>query len=160
MNAFIRFNKGLLRSPWPVKIWLMALMAANMVAPLFFIGHIEAQLSLAAIMAGGIFMMLLTARFGFSRILGLGHIFWIPLVIWLALRLDLHPADQALGIWMRILIVLNSLSLLIDTTDVIRYLAGDRKETVTGLDCDQCQKQSTELVPDKTIGQSPSTQEV
>ena len=60
----------------------------------------------------------------------------------------------------RILIVLNSLSLLIDTTDVIRYLAGDRKETITGLDCDQCQKQSTELVPDKTMGESPSTQKV
>ena len=134
MYAVIRFHKGLLRSPWPVKIWLTVLLAVNMVAPLFFITHIEAQLALAAVMAGGMAMMLLTARFGFSRILGLGHALWIPLVIWLALRLDLHPADQALGLWIRALIVLNTLSLLIDITDVIRFLAGDRTETVEGLD--------------------------
>ena len=133
MNAFIRFNKGMLNSPGPVRIWLMALVGVNMVAPLFFISHLEAQVTLVAMISGAMFMTFLTGRFGFSRILGLGHILWIPLVIWLSFRLTQTPIEQKLGIWMLSLIILNSLSLLIDTADVFRYLAGDRKETVEGL---------------------------
>jgi len=133
MKAFIRFNKGLAGSPWPVKAWLMALVSVNMIAPLFFIAHPEAQVTLAAMFAGALLMTLLTSRFGFTRILGLGHVFWIPLLIWLGLGLNEHPLDQPLGIWILTLIVLNSISLLIDTVDVIRYLAGDRKETIEGL---------------------------
>jgi hypothetical protein len=107
-------------------------------------------------MAGGMTMMLLTARFGFTRILGLGHIFWIPLVIWLISRLSLHPPDNTLGWWIRAMIVLNSLSLLIDITDVMRYLAGDRKEIVAGLDPAQ---PASNQVPNGVMS-SPSTHEI
>ena len=43
------------------------------------------------------------------------------------------PGDDAFGIWIQALIVLNSVSLVIDAVDVIRYIAGDRAETVAGL---------------------------
>ncbi len=43
------------------------------------------------------------------------------------------PDNDAFGIWIRVLIVLNSVSLVIDAVDVIRYIAGDREETVAGL---------------------------
>ena len=78
-------------------------------------------------------MTYLTARFGFTRILGLGHIFWIPLLGFLLTRLGSIPAGDAYGAWLRALIVVNSVSLLIDTVDVIRFFAGDRAETVQGL---------------------------
>jgi hypothetical protein len=78
-------------------------------------------------------MSLLTARFGFTRILGLGHILWIPLVGWLAFRLGQIPADDAFGLWVRGVILVNAVSLVIDTADVIRFAAGDRKELVAGL---------------------------
>ena len=87
MQGFIKFNSGVLRMSWPVKIWLLLLVAANGVAPLFFLNRVEAQVVLAAMMIGAILMSLLTARFGFSRILGLGHILWIPLLGWLTFRL-------------------------------------------------------------------------
>ena len=74
----------------------------------------------------------LTARYGFSRILGLGHILWVPLVVFLFVRLGSIPADDAFGIWIRVLLLLNGISLVIDTKDVVRYLGGDRKETVSG----------------------------
>ncbi|MCH8841131.1 MAG: hypothetical protein IH831_10780 [Planctomycetes bacterium] len=133
MQGFIRFNKGVLRMSWPVKIWLLLLVAANAVAPLFFLQRVEAQAVLAAMMIGATLMSLLTARFGFTRILGLGHIFWIPLVGWLAFRLGQIPADDAFGIWIRGVLLLNAVSLVIDIADVIRYATGDRKELVTGL---------------------------
>ena len=38
--------------------------------------------------------------------------------------------DDGFGVWVRVLIVLNSVSLLIDAVEVIRYAAGDREQTV------------------------------
>ncbi len=133
MQGFIKFNKGVLRMSLPVKIWLLLLVAANAVAPLLFLQRVEAQAALAAMMIGGTLMSLLTARFGFTRILGLGHILWIPLVGWLAFRLGQIPADDAFGMWIRGVMLLNTVSLVIDGVDVFRYAAGDRQELVTGL---------------------------
>lgn len=133
MQGFIKFNKGVLRTSWPVKAWLMLLVAANGVAPLFFLDRVEAQAVLVSMMIGAMLMSLLTARFGFSRILGVGHILWIPLLGWLAFRLEQIPADDSFGLWIRGVMLLNAVSLVIDTADVVRYAAGDRKEMVTGL---------------------------
>ena len=133
MVGFIKFNKGVLRMSWPVKVWLLLLVAANAVVPLFFLQRIEAQAVLAAMVIGATLMSLLTARFGFTRILGLGHILWIPLVGWLAFRLGQIPADDAFGMWIRGVMLLNTVSLVIDGVDVFRYAAGDRKELVAGL---------------------------
>lgn len=133
MQGFIKFSKGVLRMSWPVKIWLLVLIAANAVVPLFFLQRIEAQAVLAALMIGAMLMSSLTVHFGFTRILGLGHILWIPLIGWLALRLGQIPADDAFGMWIRGVIVLNALSLVIDGVDVFRYATGDRKELVAGL---------------------------
>ncbi len=133
MQGFIKFNKGVLRMSWPVKLWLFLLVAANGVAPLFVLQRVEAQAVLAAMMIGAMLMSLLTARFGFTRILGLGHILWIPLVGWLAFRLGQIPADDAFGMWIRGVMLLNTVSLVIDTADVVRFAAGDRKELVSGL---------------------------
>ncbi len=133
MEAFIKFNKGLLRTSWPVKVWLLLLVAANGVAPLFFLGRVEAQAVFAAMLIGATLMSFLTARFGFTRILGLGHILWIPLLGWLAFRLGQIPADDAFGMWIRGVMLVNAVSLVIDGVDVFRYATGDRKELVTGL---------------------------
>ena len=133
MQGFIKFNKGVLRMSWPVKIWLLVLVATNTVVPLFFLQRVEAQAVFAAMMIGGTLMSLLTSRFGFTRILGLGHILWIPLLGWLALRLGQIPADDAFGLWVRGVMLLNTVSLVIDTADVVRFAAGDRQELVAEL---------------------------
>ncbi len=130
MNAFIKFNKGLVNSPIHVRLWLMLLITANLVVPLFFLGRLEAQIVVAALLASAILMTILTGLYGFTRILGLGHIFWIPLLFFLWTRLDQIPADDFFGIWIRVLMTLNTVSLVIDLIDVIRYLAGEREETV------------------------------
>ncbi len=133
MRAFLRFNRGVMRMPLPVRLWLVLLVTANMVIPLFFLGRLEAQVVFATIMASGVLMTVLTGLSGFTRLLGLGHVLWIPLIWFLWTRLDQAPADTLFGLWLRILITLNALSLLMDTVDVVRYIAGDRAETVKGL---------------------------
>jgi hypothetical protein len=132
MNGFVKFNKGIVRMSWPAKLWLLLLVAANGVASLFFLDRVEAQAVLAAMMIGATLMSFLTARFGFTRILGLGHILWIPLLGWLAFRLGQIPADDAFSMWVRVVIVVNVISLVMDGADVVRYAADDRKELVTG----------------------------
>ena len=104
-----------------------------MIAPIVFLNRLEAQITLATMLASMGLMTVLTARFGFSRILGLGHILWIPLLIFLFPRLSSIPADSPFGIWIRALFVVNVMSLLIDAADVIRYISGDHEETVTDL---------------------------
>ena len=131
MNAFVKFNRGILKMPLHWQLWLMLLVAANMVAPLFFLHHLESQMVLGTMLASMALMTFLTARFGFTRILGLGHILWVPMLAYLFTRLGDIPTTDAFGVWMRALIVLNSLSLVIDAVDVIRYIAGDRGETVS-----------------------------
>ncbi len=133
MHAFIKFNKGMLKMPLHWQLWLAVLVAMNLVVPFFYLQRLEAQVVLGAILAGMMLMTLLTARFGFTRILGLGHILWVPMLAFLLARLGAVPAGDAYGVWLRTLIVLNSVSLVIDTVDVVRYLAGDRAETVAGL---------------------------
>ena len=131
MHAFLRFNSGMMnmmKRSTPVRLWLLVLVTANMVIPLFFLGRLEAQLVLTAFLASIVFMTALTAISGFTRLLGLGHMFWIPLLWFLWTRLDGTPSDTFFGLWLRVLITLNGLSLVIDTADVIRYITGERVE--------------------------------
>ena len=134
MRGFIKFNKGIMKTPLPVRLWLMVLVVANLAVPLFYLNHLEAQVILISILASMVLMSILTARTGFTRLLGLGHIFWIPLLYFLWTRLCQIPANDFFGIWVRAVMVLNAVSLVADASDVIRYAAGDRTETVTGLE--------------------------
>ncbi len=133
MHAFIKFNKGIMKMPVHWQLWLVLLLTVNLAVPLFFLDRVEAQIILGALLASALFMTILTGVSGFNRLLGLGHIFWIPLLYFLWMRLGQIPADDFFGIWVRALITLNAASLVIDFVDVARYIAGDREETVKGL---------------------------
>ena len=132
MHGFIKFNKGMLKMPVFWQVWVAVLVVTNL-APIFFLPRLEAQVVLGTLLASMVLMTLLTGRFGFTRIVGLGHILWFPMLAFLVARLGDIPANSAFGIWIRAIIVLNGISLVIDTIDAIRYIAGDRKETVPGL---------------------------
>ena len=133
MKSFIRFNKGMMRMRIHWQLWLLLLMAVNVAIPFLFVGRLEAQLVLGTMVVNMILMTLLTGLTGFSRLVGLGHFPWFLLLYLLWTQLDQLPADDFFGIWIRALIVLNALSLVIDTVDVARYVAGEREETVQGL---------------------------
>lgn len=133
MKAFIKFNKGLMLMPMQWQIWLMLLVGANMVVPLFFLDRLEAQVALGIIMLSMMLMTAVTHFSGFTRLLGLGHIGWFPMIYFFWARLGQIPVDDFFGIWLRTLMIINALSLVIDVADVVRYIAGDRLETIKGL---------------------------
>lgn len=136
MIAVMRGFITALRTLPPVwQIWVLLLFVVNAVAPLAFLGTIEAKVAIVAVMLGGAIMMVLFRYLGFVRLMGLGHIIpWTPLVIWLWTRLPPTGAAGAFGKWMILVIVVNSLSLVVDYVDVVRYIAGDRKPTMTMAD--------------------------
>jgi len=133
MRAFIRFNLGVLALPLHWRAWVLLLIGINLVTPFFFLGHVEAQIVFAAGMLGMLLMTALTGRFGFSRIIGLGHIAWVPLLGFLWSQLPEIPATDAFGIWLRAVIVLDATSLVLDAVDAVRFARGDRTETVQTL---------------------------
>lgn len=127
-NPVSLFFRGLFRSKAPVTVWVLYLGLVNGVLPLFFLPRTEAMVILAVFLVGFCALVLLTSRFGFTRILGLGHALWIPLVGYLIFRLPHHPPTDVFGIWLRIVVVTDSVSLVFDITDVIRYVRGDRSD--------------------------------
>jgi len=127
-EAFARFVRGVARLPLAVKVWLGVLMAANGVAPLVFLTRREAQVTLVTFLASAALMMILTHVVGFTRLLGLGHLLWVLLLLYLWTRMGGHPAAQPYGAWIRLVMALNAASLVLDARDVVRYLRGDRNE--------------------------------
>ena len=133
MGALSKFTKGTMRMPVHWRLWLMVLLLANLIVPLFFLDRLEARVVIGVFLASAVLMTVLTGLAGFTRLLGLGHILWFPLLYFLWTRLGQHPASDAFGIWIRALMVINAVSLVLDVADVSRYFAGDREETVKGL---------------------------
>lgn len=129
-DVLTKFPKGVLKLPLAVQIWLGVLMMANAVVPMFFLGHREAQVVLGVFMVSAASMMILVHVVGFTRLLGLGHVLWIPLLLYLWSRMGGHPAVEPYGAWIRIVMLLNAASLVADAWDVIRYARGERAEIV------------------------------
>lgn len=88
MKAMIDFMKTMFSLPMPIRLWLGLLMTLNIVLPLIFISTPEGKLTLAAAMAGAMTMSMIFQKQGFVRLLGIGHVYWIPLVMWLLSRLE------------------------------------------------------------------------
>jgi len=131
MDSLLRFHRGVRKLPIGWQIWLLALVMTNMIVPLFYITHPEAQMSLGLSLLGGFIGITLVKIQGFTKLLGLMHLPWFFLVYYLWTRLSLHPAESTFGIWIRAAILLSTLSLVIDAIDVFRYIKGDRKAVNT-----------------------------
>ena len=127
MTAMIDFFRTMLKLPFPWLVWVALLMCANMVMPVFFFGTLEGKLIFLAAMAGAVLQTWIFSSNGFVRLLGAGHFPWLPLVIWLWLRLGQTPSDGIFRYWIISVIVLDAISLVIDLTDVVRYIMGDRQ---------------------------------
>ena len=131
MKAMIGFTKGLMSMPMPWPVWLGLLVAVNLAGPVCFFETLEAKVVLAAFLASAASMTAIFAAKGFVRLLGIGHIFWIPMVPWLWTRLDQVEPGNLIGYWMIAVVALNGISLIVDAINVVRYVTGDRKPYVT-----------------------------
>ena len=126
MKSSISFIKTMFALPKPWVAWVMLLVVVNVVISLFYLTTIEAQVVLGAALIGFVIQIAIFSTQGFVRLLGIGHILWVPMVFWLWSRLDLAVPGSLFQFWLIAVIVLDTISVIIDATDVIRYWNGER----------------------------------
>lgn len=120
-------NEAILMQPLWLQLWVGWLVLINIGGGLVFIRRPEAKWVLLAMIGNVILMNWLFAQFGYQRILGIAHvIFWTPLIVYLWARRQQWQVGTLGGKWLAVLFATNTVSLLIDYTDVVRYLLGER----------------------------------
>jgi hypothetical protein len=121
-NPF-RFFIELPQQPIGIPIWVFALMVVNAASVVFWSEPL-AKLIFVTFMISAMLMMALYSRFGFEKILGLGHVPWIPLLLYMLAQLP--TADGAFKSYLIILSICLVISLVFDVIDVWKYFAGRR----------------------------------
>jgi len=109
-----------MKQPTWIPIWVFALMIMN-VASLAFWSEPLAKVIFVTFLMSAMLMMGLYAKFGFERILGLGHVFWIPLLVYLLVHL--RQAEGGFATYLMVLSVFIGISLLLDIRDVWMFLS-------------------------------------
>ena len=72
MRVMVEFMKTMFVNGAGLAVWISLLLAANMVVPFVFITTVEAQLVLAAAIAGTVTQTAIFASRGFVRLMGIG----------------------------------------------------------------------------------------
>ena len=78
MNNPLYFISDLLQQPMWVVVWLGFLMAVNF-ASLYFWANAIGKIIFTTFMLSVMLVMGLYAVYGYEKVLGFGHILWIPL---------------------------------------------------------------------------------
>ena len=110
-----------------LRVWLGVLIVLNGIVPLWFLDHPEAWVAMATVHGAFLIGVVLFKRQGFTRLVGLMHAPWIILLMVLWGKMGQVPASDPFGLWMRVVFTLDSIELVVDAKDVIKYLTGDRQ---------------------------------
>ncbi len=121
MRDFRTFMTGVfaLHPMW--QVWLLAMSVVNGVLPLLFLPDLAAIVTLVGVFSGAILGLLLVRLQGFTKLLGLMHVPWIPM---LATQIGLYPGFDGASyysLWLTSAIVITAVSLVIDVIDVVIY---------------------------------------
>ena len=122
MNNPLYFFVEMLHQPTSVVIWVNWLVLINVVSVLFWRQR-EARVVFFTQLGSALLMMGLYAMFGYERILGLGHVLWIPLVVYLLVRMG-EVTESRFRAYLWTLVVSNVISLVLDVRDVWLYVTG------------------------------------
>ncbi len=123
-----RFMSGVLKMPFVWQVWIFILVLVNGVGPLFFLSESVALVTLSAMIVGGITGEVLTRVQGFTKLLGLMHVSWVPMLVLQIWVLLIENPTGMFAFWLFISALVTITSLIIDIIDVIKYLRGDRKD--------------------------------
>ncbi len=120
MNIPIEFMADILKQSTWIPIWGFYLIGINM-ASIAFWKQKTAKIIFFTFMVSAILVMSLYSIYGYQKILGLGHILWIPLILYLLS--NIKKFDSAYKIYLQTYIVSISISLIFDITDVYKYFS-------------------------------------
>ena len=117
------FFAELMQQPVWISIWLLFLMIVN-VASVAFWNEPLAKIILITFIISALLMMGLYSRFGFEKILGMGHILWIPLLAYLLM--EIPATEGTFKGYLIILLISITTSLVFDIVDVWKYFTGQK----------------------------------
>ncbi len=123
MNNPLYFFVEMLHQATPVVIWVSWLVLINTVGSGLFWRRREARVIFFTFLGSAMLMMGLYAVFGYERILGLGHVLWIPLLVYLLARMR-GVTESRFHAYLWTLVVSNAISLVLDARDVWLYATG------------------------------------
>ncbi len=122
MRNPLRFFSELLKQPAWVAIWSFGQVAANLFSLVFWDEQL-AKIIFVTFLISAALMMGLYAVFGFQKILGAGHILWIPLLIYILVHIG--STTGAFQYYLTGLSLILWVSLLFDIDDVWKYFFSD-----------------------------------
>lgn len=130
MKSLIKLMKKILLMPFPWNIWVILLATINLLGGVMFFSTFEGKLAIFAMMGAMLVMLIIFSKFGFVRLLGIGHIiFWVPFLIVCSSKISIwRQIDVNFRNWLILVSVINFISLLIDFIDVLRFYKGEREE--------------------------------
>lgn len=120
MRNPLLFFSDLMKQPTWIPIWVSALMVVNMASVAFWSEPL-AKVIFVTFMMSAMLMMGLYAQFGFERILGLGHVPWIPLLAYILAQLK--TAENGFQTYLIVLSIFIGTSLIFDSIDVWKYFS-------------------------------------
>jgi hypothetical protein len=120
-----RFFIELVQQPVWIPVWVLFLMIVNVASVGFWIEPL-AKFIFVTFILSAMLMMGLYSRFGFEKILGMGHIPWIPLLVYVLM--EIPTARDTFKSYLIILSISIVVSLVFDIVDVWKYFTS-RKST-------------------------------
>ena len=110
-----------------VQVWVAIVLVPVNSASLLFLGEPSGGwIALLAVVAMLCNVPIMIAERGFSKLMAFPHLpLWTPLVLWLIL--DRPAGSEAFGVYLSILLVVDTVSLAFDYPDAWRWLKGDRE---------------------------------
>ena len=114
----------LIKQPVWIPIWVLILMIVN-IGSVGFWDEPLAKVIFVTFILSAMLMMGLYSRFGFEKILGMGHILWLPLFVYVLMRI---PAESdTFNGYLIIWSILTAISLVFDVIDVWKYFASQKR---------------------------------
>ena len=104
--------------PLWVMFWIGVLVAVNMFSLVYW-DHALAKWIVGIFLFQGMIMMALYSYFGYEKILGLAHIFWIPLLAYLFINLGSYTGS--FKHYLIVLLCVNAVSIVFDIYDVFTF---------------------------------------
>lgn len=118
MRNPLKLISEMLNQPLLIMLWIGVLVLANMFA-LAYWDYALAKWIVGIFLFQGTIMMGLYSYFGYQKILGLAHIFWIPLLIYIVLNLGSYVGN--FQTYLLVLLCINAVSVVVDIYDVFTY---------------------------------------
>jgi hypothetical protein len=129
MDIATNFMADMKSGPAWVYYWVNFMGLLFILSIPFSFKRVEARwIALATLVLAPIVMMLVYSKFGYQRIMGLGHVLgWSPIMYYLWKRKDQWRVSETIsGKWIALTFAVMCISMVMDISDVARFMMGAR----------------------------------